>query len=313
VLANNCLYAATTNLTKLSILVQYLRIFTHRYIRWISLLLMSLCGVAATWAIFGGIFLCDPVDKLWKPVLPGVCMNAEQYWLSTAAFNVGLDFAVLILPMPVISRINLPQRQKLALILVFILGGLYVNHPQTRPESDLRELTVHSGSVVSVVRLAIVHIEAKKGHYMRMINNAFVLSSEELTRADSGIASITWSAVEANTGIICASLMALKPWLVRFFPRLMLSNEPARCCLRLPNIPNGPIDYSGGSQETITAVGTTHSIPPKSSRYSAQTASSKCSSRQRSLQPVEHVEALAPMTERPEEGNNAEWMVCNDQ
>ena len=54
-------------------------------------------------------------------------MNAEHYWLSTAAVNVILDFSVLILPIPKISMINLPKRQKAAVLFVFVLGGLYVD------------------------------------------------------------------------------------------------------------------------------------------------------------------------------------------
>ncbi|KAI9712328.1 MAG: hypothetical protein M1820_001541 [Bogoriella megaspora] len=161
---------------------------------------MFLCLAATFWAVFGGVFLCTPVGKLWKPDTPGWCMNAEDYWISAAAINVVLDFAVLILPLPVVSRLRLPKSQKIALLLVFLVGGF--------------------GSIVSIVRLSIVHVEAREGHYL-----------------ESGVAAITWSAVEANTGIICASLLALKPWLVRFFPRLLSPKEPASQCMRLPTIP----------------------------------------------------------------------------
>lgn len=44
--------------------------------------------------------------------------------MSVTAVNIALDFAVLALPMPVISRLKLPKRQKIALVGVFLLGFL---------------------------------------------------------------------------------------------------------------------------------------------------------------------------------------------
>ncbi|KAK4997497.1 hypothetical protein LTR60_007747, partial [Cryomyces antarcticus] len=50
----------------------------------------------------------------------------------------------------------------------------------------------------------------------------------------SGIEAIAWSAIEANVGIICASLMALKPWVIRFFPRLLEDSGPPSYSTTLP-------------------------------------------------------------------------------
>ncbi|KAF2232842.1 hypothetical protein EV356DRAFT_449566 [Viridothelium virens] len=273
VVANNCLYAAITNLTKASILLQYLRVFSSRIIRYIAWTLMFLCVVALAWAIFGGVFLCTPVGKLWQPEIPGWCMNAEHYWVSTAAANVFLDFSVLILPMPVISTINLPKRQKAALIFIFLLGGF--------------------GAVVSLVRLLVVHLEATKGRYL-----------------DSGIEAITWSAVEANTGIICASLMALKPLVVHFFPRLMLSNEPARRCMRLPRISSGVPEMhtvNCGHKFGSTQSGSTsqQTVVPEN----AHTGPSARRDRKKSSIPSEVTVVDSPMIDYGETASRSQWRV----
>ena len=43
---------------------------------------------------------------------------------TNAAINILTDFAIIILPMPVIRSLNLARRQKQALIGIFAIGGL---------------------------------------------------------------------------------------------------------------------------------------------------------------------------------------------
>lgn len=199
IVANNDLWASCVAVTKLSILMQYLRIFSGRISRLLCLILMSLLLPAACWAIFGGTFLCQPVSKLWNPALPGHCMSAQTYWISAASIDIGLDFLVLLLPMPAITALRLPRKEKTALIVVFLLGFIVC--------------------LVSVARLATVLTTAKQGDYIV-----------------SGIWSIIWSTVEANVGIICASMLALKPLAARLCPHAMEETKLPRHSMRLPMV-----------------------------------------------------------------------------
>ena len=45
-----------------------------------------------------------------------------------------------------------------------------------------------------------------------------------------------WTVVEVNIGIICASLIALKPLLLHFCPRLLNDTSVPSHCLRLPEM-----------------------------------------------------------------------------
>ncbi|KAJ4351714.1 uncharacterized protein N0V89_007057 [Didymosphaeria variabile] len=45
-------------------------------------------------------------------------------WFTNAAINILTDFAIIILPIPVIRNLNLARRQKLALIGIFAVGGI---------------------------------------------------------------------------------------------------------------------------------------------------------------------------------------------
>ena len=68
---------------------------------------------------------------------------------------------------------------------------------------------------------------------------------------------MTWSAIEVNIGIICASLIALKPLLARFCPCLLDETDIPAHCMRLP-IMQTPSDddktFGPGDSETISPI-----------------------------------------------------------
>jgi len=199
IVANNNLWAATVNVTKASILMQYLRIFSGRTTRGLCYFLLALLPPAACWAVFGGTFRCHPVAKLWNPHLTGECFSAQMYWQSVAGIDIGLDFLILLLPMPAISALHLPRKQKASMMLVFLLGFFVC--------------------AVSVTRLVLVTVTSNRGNFVA-----------------SGVWAIIWSVVEANVGIICASLLALKPLIGKLFPRFTQEREVPSHCMRLPAI-----------------------------------------------------------------------------
>lgn len=161
VIINNDLWALAVTITKASILAQYLRVFSCRIVRCLCYVLYFLLIPAVLWSIFAGTFLCRPVAKLWNPQIPGECMNAHTYWLSAAGTNIGLDFLVLLLPLPAITSLHLPRRQKICIVLVFLLGFFVC--------------------IVSIVRLLTVFLYAKAGELVgksqMMIANAEKISS----------------------------------------------------------------------------------------------------------------------------------------
>ena len=143
VIINNNLWALAVNITKASILAQYLRVFSCRTVRLLCYILYVALVPAVLWSIFAGTFLCRPVAKLWNPSIPGECMSAQTYWLSAAGINIGLDFLVLLLPLPAITSLHLPRRQKICIVLIFLLGFFIC--------------------IVSVVRLLTVFLFSQKG------------------------------------------------------------------------------------------------------------------------------------------------------
>lgn len=75
-------------------------------------------------------------------------MDPRVYWLSAAAVNISMDFTVLLLPLPAIAQLRLPQKQKLCLVVMFVLGFFVC--------------------AVSVVRLALVFFLERSGRLVGM-------------------------------------------------------------------------------------------------------------------------------------------------
>ena len=121
------IYNLSLTTTKLSVLIQYLRVFpghtVHR-VCWINITFISVYGI---WTFFGSIFMCNPVQYFWdRSILNGHCFNELAFWFSNAALNIITDIITIAIPMPMLKSLNIPKRQKFALMGVFALGGLCV-------------------------------------------------------------------------------------------------------------------------------------------------------------------------------------------
>ncbi|KAI7228396.1 hypothetical protein KC330_g7921 [Hortaea werneckii] len=237
-ITTNNLWALTVTITKTSILMQYLRIFSDPRFRIACYILLVSLLPAVCWAVLGGTLLCRPVRKLWDPAVQGGgCMSAEKYWLSVAGLDVGLDVFVLVLPLPGIWGLRLPRRQKGGLVVVFLLGFFVC--------------------AVSVVRLLTVFLVARTGDLVQ-----------------SGVWNIIWSAVEANVGIVCACLLALKPLVGRWWPRLVEGSEGEipEYCMRIRRISMGDEEACAWPGDEATLVPDS-AFTGKGSRSSQATSS----------------------------------------
>lgn len=157
------MYNASLLFTKISLLLQYLRIFPSYKFRIVCYIVMGIVAAYSAWAIVSGFVNCVPVAKFWDRELPGHCLSFEALWFFNASMNIATDLTLLILPMPLITQLQLPKRQKFALMGVFALGGLLVFHVLQRNVTlDWRQLTcVIRVVITSVLRLSGLRKVAK--------------------------------------------------------------------------------------------------------------------------------------------------------
>lgn len=118
------IYNVSMCLVKISILLQYRRLFNVRMTQ-----LATFYGILflSAWAVTISFLLtlvCIPVAKFWDNTIPGRCLDSLSIWYVMAGCNLATDFATLLLPLPVIKSLQMPRKQKIMLSAVFGLGLL---------------------------------------------------------------------------------------------------------------------------------------------------------------------------------------------
>lgn len=121
-------YSLSLTFTKISILLLYMRIFT--YPGWIKrairVVLFAVLAIGA-WLVASVCTACIPLEAFWNWslafVTPVYCQPSNLWW-ANAAIHITTDVVIVLLPMPVISTLRIPRRQKRAVFGVFALGFL---------------------------------------------------------------------------------------------------------------------------------------------------------------------------------------------
>lgn len=119
----------------------YLRIFIAKYFR--RLCYVSL-AVVISWAIgsvVATIFQCVPVAAFWdKSVEDPRCINSDVFWYSYGITNIITDAIIFALPMREVSLLHLPRREKIGIMLVFLMGALWVTPDTIQSRSKLTDI-----------------------------------------------------------------------------------------------------------------------------------------------------------------------------
>ena len=120
-------YKVTFGLTKVSILLLYLRVFgVWRFFRWLCWLMIGLVMSFTIASVIASIFQCSPVSYAFNKVLPagqhGSCIDLTKFWYANAGFNIGSDSIIILMPIFPVKKLNIPLRSKIALCGVFAVG-----------------------------------------------------------------------------------------------------------------------------------------------------------------------------------------------
>ncbi|PSN66331.1 hypothetical protein BS50DRAFT_635470 [Corynespora cassiicola Philippines] len=179
-------YCLSLTLTKMSILLQFVRLFPFREMRIPIYVLMVICVAYMFESVFGGIFQCQPVDAFWnlEKLAFAKCVDRKKLLYANAGINVTTDILIAILPIKFVWNLQVPRGQKAFLIFILSVGWIVC--------------------VVSLLRLQAL---------IPMMENFQDISWY-------GAPAAYWSNIEMNLAIFCASAPALKPIVVRLIPRL---------------------------------------------------------------------------------------------
>ncbi|KAF2872343.1 hypothetical protein BDV95DRAFT_380891 [Massariosphaeria phaeospora] len=132
---SNSMYITNTALIKISLLLQYLRIFKAGTMRWVCL---ALLGIISLWGIaysFMSWFPCFPPSLYWDSKLAtNTCYgygfkDTESFvaiYMSHTVLNMAFDIAVFLTPMVLFREPNLRKKNVLAMTGVFLFGAVVV-------------------------------------------------------------------------------------------------------------------------------------------------------------------------------------------
>ncbi|KAK1757886.1 hypothetical protein QBC47DRAFT_166668 [Echria macrotheca] len=209
--------------TRISILLLYKRIFTYNWAKRAIQIVLVLVIALGIWFIASVCTTCVPLEAFWDWTL---LMTSQVYcqppnlWWGNAALHIASDLVIVALPMPALSKLNLPRKQKIALVLVFGMGFFVC--------------------IVSVLRLVtLIEIQTTR--------------SLDATYTSAQI--VFWSTVEVNASIACACTMTLKPLIQKWFPTLLSGNHDVReRSLRWIT----PLNTTRNSRQSYTRPGTNH-------------------------------------------------------
>ena len=118
-------YKFTINLTKASILLLYIRLFSHIvWFRKTVTAVLTFVLLYAVASILATVFECLPIARTWDHSIKGYCINLTAFWFANGITMIVEDFAVLVLPIKIIIDLQVPLGKKVSLFLLFGLGAL---------------------------------------------------------------------------------------------------------------------------------------------------------------------------------------------
>ncbi|KAM3072434.1 hypothetical protein ACMFMG_009235 [Clarireedia jacksonii] len=184
-LAIQVTYAAGVGLVKCSICLLLMRIFSTKKFRIAATIVMGLCIAWATMTILIGFLICHPLDYNWNLKPPGShCGNQTVAYGSVGVVDILTDTCILILPIPMIWRLQMPKLNKILLVSLLGFGVFTI--------------------VVTIVRVIII------------VNTDFL----DFSYSSKGI--FIWTAVNFGTGILVACCPLLRPFFERFHPKSLI-------------------------------------------------------------------------------------------
>jgi hypothetical protein len=119
------IYVVAIPLIKLSIILFYRRIFGMNWVMWICAFLTVGYWFSCTIAF---LVCCRPLSYYWTQYRDpggGKCIfNLYPFYIGNAAANVATDGIILMVPIPLVWKLQMRTAQKVLVSGIFLLGGL---------------------------------------------------------------------------------------------------------------------------------------------------------------------------------------------
>lgn len=121
-------YISSLLFGKPAVLLGLIRIFaphgTNKTFARASYILIALNTILYLSSIVGTATLCIPHEAIWYPWVKGTCIDRNALAIVGSAFNIVIDLIILVLPQPIIWKLQMTTQRRLGVSLVFSVGVL---------------------------------------------------------------------------------------------------------------------------------------------------------------------------------------------
>ncbi|PYI08357.1 hypothetical protein BO78DRAFT_395729 [Aspergillus sclerotiicarbonarius CBS 121057] len=185
--ATPIIYSAACCFPRMVLLTLYLRIFNkHKPYRIACYSLMVFIVAFAIADMMAGAFECWPVSYMWDSTIPGGhCDNIPQFYRWGTLPNVIIDLMMLILPQPVIWKLQVHKHVRMGLVATFLTGSMQV--------AIVREPRL-IGMITSICRCV-----------------AFFTNNPLIDGTWISVTFLNWSIIETGVYLIAACLPCYRP------------------------------------------------------------------------------------------------------
>lgn len=199
---------------KTSVLIFYLRLAKNtqrvlRFASWATLAVVNIAGIILT---FMNVFQCKPTDAAWNSDFDEQtqCIPLLTEFICSSPVNIVTDLAILALPIPVLTGMRLPSRQKTILVITFTVG-IFV-------------------TIVDVIRIYYLQKAVTEVPTGSSADPASRFGGQSDFAWNASL-SLMWSAVEVNVGMTCACVPTLKPLVLKLLPAMLYDPDGTRSTL----------------------------------------------------------------------------------
>jgi hypothetical protein len=117
-------YQVSIAFVKFSILTLYGSVFQSSTFRLWLWAVAAFTGAACITGVFGAIFQCVPFQAAWDLTIPGsYCIRYGILAIVITAINIFTDFVILLLPVPLVRRLNTSKKKKRMIMFTFAMGS----------------------------------------------------------------------------------------------------------------------------------------------------------------------------------------------
>lgn len=155
-------------------------------------------------------FESTPIQRSWNRTIPGTCSKQDDVVIIPGAINCVLDFLIILIPLPLLWRLQASVERRSILTAIFVCAGLVT-------------------AIVSIIRLVVL---------------------SRLSKADvtwNFVDSSIWSVAEPCIGVISACIPSLRPLVSLLHHRTARWSRDANLSQNAPPRKKAQEHTSGGS------------------------------------------------------------------